>query len=173
MSLATSDPRRLHLRRAGIIVVGALVMAVAIRSRVGPLDFSWVPIFSGAIYLGVALAGGPRSSYWSPACILVPLGLAIAVLDVWDVRTRTSAVYLLAVGTGILLAAAADRAGVAVTFVGLGSCVAIFGGLFLADRYWTEVIGRVESFAAAYLGWAAVELARGVLASPASQGDPA
>lgn len=173
MSLATTDPRRLRLRRAGVIAVGALVMLAAIRSRAGPLDFSWVPLFSGAIYLGAAMAGGRRSSYWSPTCILLPLGAAIAVLDVWELRTRTAAVYLMAVGAGILLAAIADRVGVAVTFLGLGSCVAVFGTLFLADRYWTSVIGRVESFAAAYAVWAAVEFTRGILTPPPGAGEPA
>lgn len=162
-----ADGRAVRLGRAAVILVGAAIMLVAIRSRVGPLGFVWVPLFSAAIYTGAAAVGGLRSAYWSPACILVPLGTTIAVLDVWDVNVNRNAAYLVAVGVGLLLAAAAERAGVAVTLLGVGSCVAVFGTLFLVDRYWVEVVGRVETYAAAYAVWGLVEGAQGLRARPA------
>lgn len=168
---ATGAARQVHLRRAAVTLVGAVVMLVAIRSRLGPLGFVWVPLFSAAIYVGAAAAGGRRSSYWSPACVLVPLGTTIAVLDVWDAKVNTAAVYLVAAGVGILLAALAERAGVSVSLLGVGSCVAAFGLLYFADRYWVEVVGRVETYAAAYALWAAFELVRGLRTPPTETGE--
>ena len=137
----------MRLRQGAALLAGALLLQLAVGS--GPLGFFWTPLFVGFAYLAAALAGGRLGGYWATAVVFVPFGAVVAFLaENRDLNVRAQAAYIVALGLAALLGALLQRRGFLLDLVGVGGAILLPGMFYALDRYWVEVLGRADTYAA-------------------------
>jgi hypothetical protein len=136
-----------RLRQGAALLAGALVLQLAVGS--GPLGFFWTPLFVGFAYLAAALVGGRLGGYWATAVVFVPFGAVVAFLaENRDLNVRAQAAYIVALGLAALLGALLQRRGFLLDLFGVGGAILLLGMFYALDRYWVEVLGRADTYAA-------------------------
>ena len=153
--------RRTRERQAFAFLAGAaLVYVLVARDRA---DFNWLPLALGAVYLAVAVAGGPDGGHWPTACVLLGWGLGVVVsTEPWGWDQGQAPSYLLVAGAGLALAAALERAlDVPMPTAGLAGALVLGAGVFLLQDE-LDLVQRAWVFPAglALVGLANVALAR-------------
>lgn len=149
-------------RARGVALIVGAVAAYLLTER-GPLDFTWVPLLLGASYLLAALTGGERGPLWSPALVLLAFGVG-DLLYLGGHLPRgldEGAVYIVALGIGVLLCAVAERGGFAVSLVGAGAAVLLAGGFFLLQRRFHGLWEESATYAGLLALWGVWELRPG------------
>lgn len=137
----------MRLRQGAALLAGALVLQLAVGS--GPLGFFWTPLFVGFAYLAAALVGGRLGGYWATAVVFVPFGAVVAFLaENRDLNVRAQAAYIVALGLAALLGALLQRRGFLLDLFGVGGAILLLGMFYALDRYWVEVLGRADTYAA-------------------------
>lgn len=145
--------------RRGIVILAA-ALAFYLLTEPGPLDFNWVPLLSGGVYLAAAAAGGKAGGYWAPAAVLCCWGAAVILQAEGIVEEPTGPLYLTAVGIGAVVAAVLDRQGFGVSLLGTATAIVVAGLVFLVAPDYPDVLLRTTPYALAYAAWGIVDLAR-------------
>ena len=70
------------------------------------LEFWWIPLGIGLVYLAAALASGRHGSYWATAVTVSGWGLSVAWLNVADPDVIAPAAQVFGIGVGALAGAA-------------------------------------------------------------------
>jgi len=141
----TDKPSAVRLRQGFALLGGAALFSLLLVA--GPLEFYFTPLGLGLVYLGAATAGGKRGGYWPTALVLIGWGAAVALLAETALDVDTSAGYLTGAGVGALAGAALDRAGFAVSLLGVAGTTAAAGLLFALEPSFPEVLGEARTYA--------------------------
>ncbi len=141
------QPRDVRIRQGIALLGGASLLQLAVAS--GPLSFFWTPCFVGIAYLAAALAGGRRGGYWPTAVVFLTFGLTVGVLsEQRGLDVRVPAAYIASVGLAAMLSALLQRRGFVIDLLGVGGAIFLAGLFYALDRYWVEVLGRADTYAA-------------------------
>lgn len=147
--------------RGATLVVGGAALIGLLEGDV--LPYYWLPLLTGIVYLAAAVAGRSRGPLWGPALVTTTGGLAVA-LWIRDGRAvadfQFTALAVMALGTGAVLAAVMNQAGYAISAMSVALPVLLFGAFLLAEE---QSVSRVAGSASFYGGllvvWGLVELA--------------
>jgi len=146
-SLHRHQPRDVRIKQAIALLGGAGVLQLAVAS--GPLSFFWTPCFVGIAYLAAALAGGKQGGYWPTAVVFLTFGLTVGVLaEQRGLDVRVPAAYIASMGLAAMLGALLQRRGFVLDLTGVGGAIFLAGLFYGLDRYWVDVLGRADTYAA-------------------------
>ena len=142
-----------------MLVAGAVLLALLVGDG-RPLDFLWLPLVTGLVYLAAAAAGGRDGALWGPGLVVTGLGLGtVLTVDGPLGGQLFSPVVLTAVGAGAVVAMLLPRAGIAVDGLSVASAVLLSGVFFLlSERGPTEVFRSVLVYAGLLAAWGLWEL---------------
>lgn len=105
-----------------VFLVSGLVLAVAV-APVGPWPFYVTPLVIGCAYLLAAAVGGRRGTLWGPGCVITTWALAVVLEFSKAVTADFTAVTIVGLGVGGVIAALLARLGIRVTTLALGLSV--------------------------------------------------
>lgn len=150
-------------RRAPVLLVGAVVLVLFVGSSGTsgrPLDFLWLPLVTGLVYLAAAAAGGRDGALWGPALVVTGLGVgAVLTVDGPLGGELFAPVVLTAVGAGALVAMLLPRLGIGVDGLSVAAAVLLSGVFFLlTERGPDEVFRSVWLYGALLALWGLWEL---------------
>ena len=145
-------------RRAPVLLVGAVVLVLLVGDD-RPLDFLWLPLVTGLVYLTAAAAGGRDPALWGPGLVVTGLGVgAVLTVDGPLGGELFSPVVLTAVGAGAVLAMLLPRVGIAVSGLSVAAAVLLSGVFFLLTERGPDLFGEVWLYGALPAMWAIWEL---------------
>lgn len=146
-------------RRAPILLMGAAAVGVLVGSG-RPLDFLWLPLLTGLVYLAAAAAGGRDGALWGPACVVTGFGVGVGLTVGGPLGGELfSPVVLTCVGAGAVVAMLLPRLGIAVDGLSVAAAVLLSGVFFLlSERGPTEVFRSPLVYAALLALWGLWEL---------------
>jgi hypothetical protein len=120
-----------------VLLLGALVLVLLVGAD-RPLDFLWLPLVTGLVYLVAAAAGGLDGDLWGPALVVTGFGAGVGLTVGGPLGGELFApVVLTAVGAGAVLAALVPR----VSGLSIAAAVLLSGAFFLLSER-----GPVEVF---------------------------
>jgi len=157
-------PALQRARQGAVLVAGGLALEVLVGR--GELAFWWTPLLIGLAYLAAAVSGGRGGSYWATAAVLVGWGGVVVWLNESQPDVFAPAAHAFGMGLGVLLAAAAARAGRRVDLLGVGLTAAVAGLVFMLARD-VDSFGDATTFAVIMVAVGAFNL---VLAAKARGG---
>lgn len=155
-----NDDRR---RRGIVLLVGAALLVLLIGTDA--LEFYWLPLITGLVYLAAAAVGGRGGALWATGFMVTGWGIAVLLVSEEVVGMQYGpAAFLLGLGIGGVLAAVAHQRGlISVSPLGVAATVAL-AGLFLAAEIRgldNVVAGNVYPYAILLAIWGAWELRPG------------
>ena len=153
-----------RLSQGALLIVGGVLLEVLVGR--GQLPFWWTPLVIGLAYLAAALSGGRNGSYWATATVLVGWGGVVVWLNEIRPDIFAPAAYAFGMGLGVLLAAAAARAGLRVDLLGAGLTATLAGLVFMLEPD-VDAFGDATTFA---VGMAVVGVFNLVLAAVKARG---
>lgn len=122
------------IRRGVVLLLGAGAIIVAI-APLGPLDYFWIPVFTGGIFALAALASGRGSPLMGAGLTVLGWGAAMAITAYFGF-TGDYAFSTGMIGLGALAAYALGRYGWPVTALSVGfSIVFIALGVFIHGQF--------------------------------------
>jgi len=149
-------PALQRARQGAVLVAGGLALEGLVGR--GELAFWWTPLLIGLAYLAAAVSGGRGGSYWATAAVLVGWGGVVVWLNESQPDVFAPAAHAFGMGLGVLLAAAAARAGRRVDLLGVGLTAAVAGLVFMLERD-VDSFGDATTFAVIMVAVGAFNLA--------------
>ena len=145
-------PRR---RRGAALLLGAAAVALLVGEG-RPLDFLWLPLVTGLVYLLAAATGGLDGDLWGPALVVTGFGVGVGLTVGGPLGGELfSPVVLTAVGAGAVLAMLVPG----VRGLPVAAAVLLSGVFFLlSERGPTGVFRSPLVYAALLALWGAWEL---------------
>lgn len=146
-------------RRAPVLLLGAVAVGLLVGSG-RPLDFLWLPLVTGLVYLAAAAAGGRDGALWGPAWVVTGFGVGVGLTVGGPLGGELfSPVVLTCVGAGAVVAMLLPRLGIAVDGLSVAAAVLLSGVFFLlSERGPTEVFRSPLVYAALLALWGLWEL---------------
>ena len=146
-------------RRAPLLLLGAVAVGLLVGSG-RPLDFRWLPLVTGLVYLTAAAAGGRDGALWGPACVVTGFGGGVGLTVGGPLGGELfSPVVLTSVGAGAVVAMLLPQLGIAVDGLSVAAAVLLSGVFFLlSERGPTEVFRSPLVYAALLALWGLWEL---------------
>ncbi len=154
-----------------VLILGAIVLAVLVQP-IGSRPFYWVPLVTGLTYLLAAAVGGRTAALWAPGLVVTTWGIAVILILGRTVDVDFAAATVTALGAGATLAVLLQRAGFAVSALGIALSVLLAGGFELLDAVGPALFGKGWAYAILLGGWGLWEL-RLVRTHNAPDRDPA
>lgn len=158
-SLESEEPFARRMRQGVSLIAGAVVLELLVGG--GEIEFWWTPLLIGLAYLAAALSGGRDGSYWATAPVLVGWGAVVVWLNEARPDVFAPAAHAFGMGLGVLLAAAAARAGQRVDLLGVGLTATAAGLVFMLERE-VDAFGDATTFAVALVAVGLVNLLLGL-----------
>ena len=156
-------------RRGAVLLLGAVAVVLLVGDE-RPLDFLWLPLVTGLVYLAAAAAGGRDGALWGPGLVVTGLGIgAVLTVDGPLGGELFSPVVLTAVGAGAVLAMLVPR----VSGMSVAAAVLLSGVFFLlSERGPTEVFRSPLVYGALLALWGAWEMRPIAAASSSASREP-
>jgi hypothetical protein len=161
-------PALQRARQGAMLVAGGLLLEVLVGR--GQLAFWWTPLLIGVAYLAAAVSGGRTGSYWATAAVLVGWGGVVVWLNESRPDVFAPAAHAFGMGLGVLLAAAAARAGRPVDLLGAGLTATAAGLVFMLEPE-VDSFGDPTTFAVVLVAVGAFNLVLAAKARGGAGGD--
>lgn len=156
-----------RLNQAILLLAGALFLAFVVAPEQD--RFYWTPLTIGLACLGAAVAGGRGGGYWSVGSALTGWGAAVVLIGAAQPDLDASGTYLAGAGLGSIGGLLLQRAGYAVSPMGLAATIAIGGLLLALTTQAGGFLDEARTYAAAMGVVALVNVVLAIVARPPTE----